>query len=295
MGFPNLVVPFKEALIGRLSERVMAVRVDDPSDVARAAQRVASSNNRLTSIILDSRTPLDEIHFEESWAGTRLAVFTAEMGHFRALVGKLELIRKIDPVIYLPTDNPENLSALRILSSVGVRSAALFTDRDPVDWEGLADLMTYSLVGSVVHASIEPFSTMSARYRQAAWLEWGSAFFDNPRDFFHLDSDGRIALTRRELLEGTFVEEDLNRLDDIVTLPVYRERIDLRKRYFLEYHPCSLCPGWRICLGKFSRNEEHAGGCAAFFTETIDLLDQHDQHQRGPESPKKERHDHRHL
>jgi hypothetical protein len=292
MGFPNLVVPFKEALIGRLRERVIAVRVDDPSDVVRVSDGVSSSNNRLTTIILDSRTPLDEIHFDESWAGTRLAVFAPEMGHFRALVGKLELIRKIDPVIYLPTDNSENLSALRILSSVGVRSAALFIDRDPIDWEGLADLMTYSLVGAVAHASIEPFSTISGRYRPATWVEWGSAFFDNPRDFFHLDSDGRISLTRRELLEGTFVEEDLDRLDDIVTSPAYRERIDVRKRFFLDYHPCSLCPGWRICLGKFSRNGEHADGCAAFFTEMIDLLD---LHQRGPESPKKERHDHRHL
>lgn len=292
MGFPNLVCPFSEALIARLSERVIAVRVDEPVDVVRVVECVTSSSNRLTSVILDAPVSLNEIPFDESWVGTRLAVFVSEMGNFRDLFRKLELVRKINPTIYLPIGNPENLSALRILSSVNIRSAAVLTDRDPVDWEGLADLMTYSLVGAVAHGPIEPFSTISARYRPTGWMEWGSVFFDDPADFFHLDSSGRIALSRREFLEGSFIEEDIRRLDDVIDSESYRERIDIRKQFFLNYHPCSRCPGWRICLGKFFRNGKDASGCAAFFTEMINLLD---QHQNAPEEQKRERHDHRHL
>ncbi len=286
------MLPFNEALIARLSKRVIAVRIDESSDVVAAARCVASSGNRLSSVILDTRTPLDEIPFDESWTETRLAVFVPEMGNFRGLFKKLELIRKINPVIYLAADTPENLSSLRILSSVNVHCAAVLTDRDRVDWEALTDLMTYALVGTVAHGPIEPFSTISGRYGSTGWIEWGGVFFDDPKDFFHLDPDGRIALTRRELLNGSFIQEDVERLDDIINSEKYRERIDIRKRFFLNYHPCSRCAGWRVCLGKFSQNGKDTAGCAAFFTEMIELLD---QHRTRREEPRKEQHDHRHF
>jgi hypothetical protein len=292
VGFPNLVLPFNEPLIARLSKRVIAVRVDEPSDVATAARCVASSNNRLSSVILDARAPLDEIPFDESWLGTRLAVFVPEMGSFRGLFRKLELIRKINPVIYLAADTPGNLSALRVLSSVNVHCAAVFTDRGSIDWEGLTDLMTYALVGAVAHGPIEPFSTISGRYGSTGWIEWGGVFFDDPGDFFQLDADGRIALSRRELARGIFIQEDVERLDDIIGSDAYRERIDMRKRFFLTYHPCSRCPGWRVCLGKFSQDGQDTAGCAAFFTEMIELLDQHGARR---EEPRKAQHDHRHF
>lgn len=292
MGFPNLVLPFNEALIARLSKRILAVRVDEPADILRAAECVRSSANRLSIVILDSPVPLEEIPFDESWVGTKIALFTPRMGNFRGLFKKLELIRKINPLVYLAADNPENLSALRILSSVNVRCAAVFTDRGSVDWEALADLMTYALVGIAAHGPIEPFSTISERFRSAGWVQWDPVFFDDPKDFFHLDPGGRIALSRRELLEGSFIQEDIERLDDIIDSEPYHERIDIRKRFFLTYHPCSRCPGWRVCLGKFSQNTKDTAGCAAFFTEMIEILDQKGVRR---EEPRKEPHDHRHL
>jgi hypothetical protein len=292
VGFPNLVLPFDPALIQRLSDHVLVVRVGDPSDVPGAAERVRSSSNRLSMVILDSAVPLEEVPFDESWGGIRVAVFAPTMRQFRTLAGKLPLIRRINPLIYLSTDNSENLTALRILSSIGLRCAAVFAGREPVDWEALSDLMTYALAGAVRHGSIEPFTTIAGRYRSDGWIEWGPVFFDDPKDFLHLDADGRIALTRRELLEGSFIEDDIGRLDDVVDLKAYRERVDIRGRLFLEYHPCTRCPGWRVCMGRLAPDGADRTGCAAFAMEMIELLDDLGNRR---EEPGKERHDHRHL
>jgi len=292
VGFPNLVLPFNEALIERLSDRVLAVKVDDAADVVAAAEHVRSSANRLSMIILFSAVALDSVPFDESWKGIKLAVFVPKMGDFRELFRRLSLIRDIKPMIYLDTDDPENLTAIRILSSVNLRCAAVFGESGPVDWEGLADLATYALAGSVSHGPIEPFSTIAGRYRQDGWIEWGSVFFDDPKDFFHLDTDGRIALSRRELLAGDFIEPDVGRLDDVVKSAEYRDRIDIRRRLFLTYHPCSRCPGWKICMGRFSLNGTDRTECAAFAAEITALLD--DLGARRDE-PGREHHDHRHI
>jgi hypothetical protein len=292
VGFPNLVLPFSETLIASLSGRVLAVRVDDPSDVVRAAEYTRSSANRLSMVILDSPTPLDEVPFNDTWAGIKIAVFAPKMGQFRGLARRLRTVRELNPTIYLSAGDPENLTALRILSSVNIRCAAVFGDRGPIDWEGLADLMTYALATTVPHGPIEPFSTVAGRYQSDGWIEWGPVFFDDPRDFLHLDPDGRIALSRRELLDKGFIENDIGRLDEVIDSKAYRQRIDVRRRLFLEYHPCSRCPGWRVCMGKFAQNGTDRTGCAAFTVEMIALLDDLDKRR---EEPGKERHGHRHI
>ncbi len=292
MGFPNLVCPFDQALIARLTDRVIVPRVTDPSLIVDAVGLVRASTNRLSTLILDTGLPVAEIPFSKEWEGVALAVFAPSMGNFRGVARHIELIRRLDPTIYLPVDSGENLSALRVLSSVDVRCAAVFTGPGPVDWEGLSDLMTYAILGTVPHASIEPFAYISARYRAAGWVRWGSVFFDDPQDFFHLDREGRVALSARELAEGAFIEEDVERLDDIASYPAYRQRIGVPKDIFLDYHPCSRCPGWRLCLGRFAIGSEAPEGCASFFSEMIDLLQQYRGRQK---QSKKELNDNRHL
>ncbi len=292
MGFPNLVLPFDTALIDALSGYVLAVRSGDPSAVAGVAEYVRSSANRLSMVILDSPVPLNEIPFDESWKGIRLAVFAPKMGPFRALAERLRQIRDINPTVYLSVDNPENLTALRILSSINVRCAAVFGDPGSVDWEALTDLATYAVAGLVAHGPIEPFSTIASRYRSDGWIEWGSIFFDGPADFLHLDERGRIALSHRELLEENFIETDVGRLTGVTGSAPYRERIDAVRRLFLDYDPCTRCPGWRLCLGRFAPSGDDRNACAAFTAEMTALLD--DLGNR-PNGNGKERHDHRHL
>lgn len=292
MGFPNLVLPFDEKLIAKLADRVLAVRVNRPADILGAAESVRSSTNRLSIIILDSRTPLDEIPFDDSWKGIKLAVYAPAMGRFRAIAPRLRAIRDLNPSVYLSADDPGNLTALRILSSVNVRCAAVIGERGPADWEALADLMTYALATTAPHASIEPFSTIAGGYGSDAWIEWGPVFFDDPKDFLHLDADGRIALSRRELLDGHFIGDDIGRLDEVVRSGAYRRRIDVRSRLFLEYHPCSRCPGWRLCMGRLSQNGADKSACMAFTAEMTALLD--DLGKRGND-PGKGQHGNRHI
>jgi hypothetical protein len=136
--------------------------------------------------------------------------------------------------------------------------------------------MTYALLGTVPHAPIDPFDHIADHYEPDRLTEWSAARFADPRSYLHVDATGKVALTREELLAGAFVA-DLDDLDDeegIERHPALRARDARRLDLFEQDHPCARCPGWRVCLGTFAASREAAPGCADFFVELMEVVDQ---------------------
>ena len=65
--------------------------------------------------------------------------------------------------------------------------------------------MTYSIIGQVPHAPIEPFESIKSHFGTAGCFDWGMVYCDDPAKFVHLDEQGHLALSRRELLNQDFV------------------------------------------------------------------------------------------
>jgi hypothetical protein len=276
MEFPNIICPYDPDLLKRLKGYSIVVRVSDPSEIVRAADAVkASPNNNLLNIIVDFQQPLDVFEFQDEWLGIPLAVFFPEMGPFRNVRKNLDRIRKLKAHIYLPSEHDENLTSSRILSSLGITCCLTFSRNKVPNWESLADLMTYAILGAVSHAPLEPFTYISNHYDAKKYCEWDSTCFASPREYLHVDSRGRVALSQDELLKEVFITDDLFKLKNPLDCPEYAERINVRKRFFLENHPCAQCEGWKICLGKFLlKGKPAADGCMAFCRELLDALEQ---------------------
>jgi len=269
---PNLVCPDDHTLIQSLTGRELVVLVNEPDRVSEAAVVVGDSGNQLTSLMIEYSQPLDRFPFREEWQGLPMALFVPELGRFSSLVEKLQLIRAMDLCVYLPAASADNLCAMRILASVGVKCAAVFGRSEP-DWEALADLMTYAVLGRIRHAPIEPFTHIAANYHPQDYTPWGAIYFDDPRHFLHLDGAGRVALSAMDREAGKFLGIDIHEVVDPSNSPTYLEGVDSWRNALQELSACSTCPGWRVCLGRLGQFSGGGRHCSKLFAEMMEVAE----------------------
>jgi hypothetical protein len=236
--------------------------------VSGAAEVVRNSNNRLLCVILDSAQPVDAVPWEDGWKGIPILLTAPATGEFRRLVHKLPLLKSLNLKIYLNA-TAENIRDVRILSSLGV-SCALRIAPGAVDWEALADLMTYALCARAPHAPIDPFDYIARKYDARMHLKWGAVYLDDADRYFHLDKEKNVALSAKEALAGQFI----GRLDEIERAEPEEivQRANAWSRNFTGISPCATCEGFKICMGSFRPEDGKTEGCKAFFSETIETL-----------------------
>lgn len=273
MGFPTIVCPGSDSLLQSFTGFSVTLRLKSCDHIGPGVEKVWKSGNTLNGVIVESDRPLADIELDDHRQGIPLAVMAPSLGHFRHLAKHLDRLRNLSLRVYLPCDHPDNLASLRILSSVGIHCCADFRP-GRTDWESLADLATYALLGRVPHAAIEPFVFMAANYHSSQYIDWGRVTFDDPRYFLHLDEAGRVALSQAELDEKRFVAHRLSEIGTPEEFPPIRERLQSWKHYFADNHPCASCAGWKICHGKFSDDLTRKPGCSEFFMDLIDLIRQ---------------------
>ena len=270
MSLPRIVCPHNQRLLRTFSGQSVAVQVDHWEKTAEAADDVCSSGNELFCVIVDTTAPLDEIVLPDDWKQIPLAIMVPTIGKFRNLTAKLKAWRDFNLRVFLSCDHADNRAALRILSSLGIQTCAVFgSGKD--DWEALSDLMTYAVLGQLPHASIDPFSFIATNHQPNAWFDWGALYFDDPKYFLHLDDQGRVALSRAALAGEEFVAQSLAECGAAAEFPAIKHREQTFMQYFLDNHACSFCPGWKLCLGRFSASVPQDNGCSGFFREMIDV------------------------
>lgn len=270
MKFPKFVCPSDETLLRSFEGRTVAVRVNDAAHIDDAAAKVRASGNELHCVILDSDLPLSRIGFPGRPITTPVAIMAPALGAFRELAKHIDVLRSSNIRVYLPGNTAENLSGLRILSSLGIPGFVRL-NKPPIDWEALSDLMTYALLGRVPHAPIEPFAFIAANYEPHSNLSWGSLEFDDPEQVLHLDENGQVALTADHLRRGIFVAQQIGEIGLPSVSAAIRKWSNAWRAYFVENHPCAACRAWKVCLGRFSHDRPDDRACAMFFTELMEI------------------------
>jgi len=276
MRTPALVCPFYPPLILKLKERDIAVRVNNPGDVSRAAETVYSAGGVPSRIILETNEALSALSIPEDWAEIPVALFVPGTGRYKDISNKIQRLCDFKIHVYLPAGEAENLASARILASLGITCCLVFDERAP-DWAALSDLMTYAIYGPAPHAPVEPFHYSAEQYRPGTYPDWGSLYFDDPREYLHLDSSGRVALSRKELSSGSFIAENISMIRDPLENEEYVKGLNAWRRLFLEEHPCILCEGWKVCLGRFGLDGRHRPGCSRFAADMLSEIEQSHQ------------------
>lgn len=279
-----LVCPLDEDLYFRLgAESSIVPVVHSVQFVGRAAEAVRQAGAHLHCIWVRESASLARLQFSPQWESIPIALEVPEMGRFTEVRPLLEPLRRMNLRVYLPTTDRENYSALRILSSMGVETGVVF-DPEGLDWDLTADLMTYTLFGRRPHAPVAPFSSLIGRWKPTERVLFGQHHFDHPEVYLHLDGEGRVALSQRDLAEDRFVAASVEELDGA---PDGNERYRAERmrwrEFFLKAEGCSCCPGWRLCGGAFAGRREADPRCGEFFREWMDGL------ERNPPVPERKK------
>ncbi len=230
--------------------RSIVLMAADPRELKNAAENVARSGNRLLNAVtlvksLDHIAPVDE------WAGLPVTVIARSFGTLRNFQDKIDMMRRPNITIHLPCDSRKNITGLKVLSSLGIRTLAMIWTEDP-DWDSLADLAAYALLTPASHAPIEPFHHIARHYRASRYIDWEFLYFEGTKRFLRMDKKGNIVPDAPSGLE---------------------------KRPHNSDHVCYRCRGWNICHGKFSAGAD-TGKCAEFFIDLIDSIERSKRKQK---------------
>lgn len=238
MNSPVTICPHNKRLLRRLEGQEIAVRVRDLRSAAKGAADVRALGGCLTCVVVDCALPLDRLYWNEGLASIPFVVIAPSFGAFQDLARNIPLLQGLDVAIHLPADIPGNVTGLRILSSLGIRCAAVIGPGKQ-DWDALADLATYAVLGPVPHAPIEPFASIASRRGPSSPIDWDFPYLKDFRRFLHMDDKGRLAPDNGALSERPA-------------------------------GPCASCTGWKLCRGRFAA----AAGerkCSSFFEEMADI------------------------
>ena len=245
-----------------------------PEDFAEAKKNADGERIHVQAVLIEANQPLTAIPIDKNWGRTPIALFVTGTGKVRDLIIKASRLRRFNVRVYIPADSIENLTAIRILSSLGVSTSIIFQKNQKL-WDELIDLMAYSLLGLVNHGTIEPFSYLASNYENCKYIDFSAVYFNDPAKYLHVNKDGRMALTNEDLEAESFISLNLDDIDNLEQNEDYIERLNSRRNYFLETDGCAYCPGWRVCLGKFSNGTPKNHGCREFSTELMEIVEKY--------------------
>lgn len=271
----SYVVPYEAALITAVHNYKLVVVADCAKCIVPIAQVVQASGNQLDCIFYRHYGDLETIEWSDAWVDIPLVIAAQTLGKFRAFSQKFDLLRQLDVCINLPLNSEQNASALRILSSLGIVTCAMFTLE--TDWDTAIDLMTYAVLGKSPHAPIQPFNYIAENYRADHYSGWQEMLFNDPKYYLHVDTSGRVAATAADLTAGNFLYTDFNSNPNVSDLDSYNTALFAWQQHFLANDECARCSGWKSCRGGVANIVTNKTQCSALFTELFELAAQYQQ------------------
>ena len=265
-----LVIDYREDLVSRMQKQILAIRVNKPELVTRVSNH-AGDRNTLFCLLFEHPGSLADMPLSREWEKIPMAVYVRGMGEFTELVPRLPQMRKMNLKVYMTTSGRESCRELKILASLGVHGC-LIMDGGSVDWSRVSDLMHYAIYTRTRHANIDPFNYIVKNHKKDSRTDYNYVYFNDPGYFLHMGPQEEIALTHDHLRKGEFIGKGLDLLPDIGENGQYIACRNQWQEDFIKTRECSFCPGWRICLSKFS-----SGGnldeCRKFFAEMLEAVD----------------------
>lgn len=265
-----LVCPNSETLLSRLRGKPVVVRVSSEREIQGAHDR-ASGENHLHCVVLELKAALSEVPLSEERKSIPLSLHVQEMGDLKRVMRRLKLLRESNIRVFMPAGRSENLTSVRILSSLGVATGLVLAS--PLDWDAVNDLMHYAMYTRILHADIEPFGYVTSAYEPRDFTYLGTPLFENPLKYVHVDEGENLALSADGLREGKWIAQGLACLPELTASPEYRASIHSWQGMFLEDRKCAYCPAWRLCQGAYLADCDRDGNVLHFFEDFLAAAD----------------------
>lgn len=269
----TLVIPFDSGILKKLNGQPFIVRTDT-INISEIKELIKKINKKAKSILIDYRDQsLNFVHIDENWKDIETTLLISEIGSVKKLIANADLLKMLDLKIFLPASKEKSFTDTRILASLGIHSGIFIDDIEKVLWEEFLDLSKYYFKSRVKLAPIEPFSFIKFHYKPNEELDYNNIYANNPEHFLHLNLNEEIALNYEDFNNHKFIARGIDEISKIEANPDFLEINQKKEKIFSQLSDCSVCPGWKICLGKFNNIENKKETCSRSFTQMINFLE----------------------
>lgn len=176
-------------------------------------------------------------------------------GDLLSVIKSLEPLEKHEHsphITYLfPTDTPNLVTLLKVLSSCGYKSGMRLDHEKAIDKDDFVELATYSYLSPVSHAQIEPFGFIQQEIRdKVRYVDINKFYFNAPDTFVHVAIDGGIYLK----CEFPKLHKRLcNSLEEFSQINYSDISMEYKKLRFYNHFDaeddCCKCANFKICAG----------------------------------------------
>lgn len=258
--------PLEEGLKGHC----ICVLVSRPEDIMRIKKHLHETT-QVNGFIVDApEASLESMEINPEWGETPVVLKLNRLGKFGNVCDKLNLMKRMNVTLIFCGNVAQNCTDATIVASLGLHTGIEFRPDMELP-EELMDLVTYNFYNRVPHGRIEPFATMHEEFSNDTYVSPLMAQLRNPDRYIHVDKEGRLSFyPLREGEEG--FDRGLDKLYEISSHPAIEEAKHSWQQMFIDSHPCTFCPAFRVCMGFFAEQSE-SGRCREVMNEVLEGLE----------------------
>ena len=259
--------PVEEYLKGH----AILVHVNRLEDIPNIQKHTFETTQIHGFVYTDRLASLETIDVNPEWGNVPIILYVNRLGKFRDVHEKVGLLRNMNVIVIFTGSGHQAIVDAQILSSLGVHSGICLEAESPLN-DDILDLITYNFYGTMPHGAIEPFSTIERYYDGESYVSPKIAQLQNPLRYVYVDKDLHLAFTQEDLDNGNYFDQGLEKLYDISSHEAIEKEICKWQEMFIEPHPCTFCPAFRICMGYFE-NQREKGRCQQVMTELLESIE----------------------
>lgn len=245
--------------------------INNLNDIVSISSHLDDSTKIAGFVYINDFASLETIDVDPNWGQTPIYLYINRLGLFRNVHEKIALLRTMNVVLIFTGSERQAITDAQITASLGIHSGIKISDSSPLG-EDILDLITYSFYEEMPHAEIEPFSTIERYYDGESYVSPILAEFVNPQRYIFVDKNLNLALSKKELNNGEYVGVGLHSLYTEEFRSKIRQAGMKWQEMFINSHPCTFCPAFRICLGYFAKRQEN-DSCKRVMSELLEAIE----------------------
>ena len=247
-GFRTVVTKYNWPIEHYLRGHAVIIHLNSLNDIDNIQKNLDGSIKVDGYVYTNEYASLETLDIKPDWRDLPIILRINRLGKYRNIHEKIEMLRTMNVILLFTGNENRSTSDAQIAASLGIHSGIVLKGNAPLD-DSVLDLITYNFYSLMSHADIEPFSTMERYYDGENIVSPAIAYFDNPCRFVYFDKDYNIYLSEDDFNSGKNVDKGFDKLHTIGESEAVEEAINEWQQLFIESHPCSYCPAFRICSG----------------------------------------------
>lgn len=266
-----LVTQYNWPIEEHLKGNALVVYINHLDDIKNIRKHIDDTTIVNGYVYIDNYASLETIDITPEIVDAPLFLYINRLGQFRDVYSKLEMLKRMNVVVIFTGPESTACTDAQIVASLGIHAGIALSPDSQLS-ENVLDLISYTFYGTAPHAEIEPFATIERYYDGESYVSPEMAEFVNPNRYIHVNKDFHFAFSKKDLEQGRFIGNNLDLIRDAKLQDAIDEKEHEWQKLFVENHPCTFCPAFRVCSGFFA-SKHSEGKCKEVMSELLDAIE----------------------